>query len=198
MQPKRPAAIRLKKRVLKIMHEIQKFYEQLKKEGIIFSFTGPVSQSLLEGIGATLRQKMSLEETSTGVTQKVFSIFVELMQNIINYSAEKGAGGDQEPDLRFGILVIGKHDNHFYIQCGNYIDHSQKAPLTEKLTRIQSMDKDELKKYYKEQRRKEAKEGSKGAGLGFIEMARRASRPVEFEILPMESGKDFFAVKVVI
>ncbi|MFO7728807.1 MAG: SiaB family protein kinase, partial [Desulfonatronovibrio sp.] len=150
------------------MHEIQKFYEQLKKEGIIFSFSGPVSQELLEGIGAILRQKMSLEETSTSVTQKVFSIFVELMQNIINYSAEKGTGGDQEPDFSFGILSIGKHDNHFYVQCGNYITESQKAPLTEMLTKIRSMDKDELKRYYKEQRRKEAKEGSKGAGLGFI------------------------------
>ena len=57
------------------MHQIQAFYEQLKEEGIIFSFSGPVSQSLLEGVGATLRQKMTLEETSTNVTQKVFSIF---------------------------------------------------------------------------------------------------------------------------
>ncbi len=75
------------------MHQIQRFYEQLKEEGIIFSFSGPVSQSLLEGIGETLRQKMTLEETSTTVTQKVFSIFVELMQNVINYSAERGPVG---------------------------------------------------------------------------------------------------------
>lgn len=180
------------------MREIQHFYEQLKKEGIIFSFSGPVSQSLLEGIGATLRQKMSLEETSTNVMQKVFSIFVELMQNVINYSAEKGAAETGEAELRFGVLIIGKRDDQFYIQCGNYISPSQQAPLREKLNRIQGMDKDELKRYYKEQRRKEAADGSKGAGLGFIEMARRASQPLEFEILPMPTGKEFFVVKVII
>lgn len=182
-----------------MMHEIHDFYEQLKREGIIFSFSGPVSQSLLEGIGATLRQKMSLEETSTSVTQKVFSIFVELMQNVINYSDEKGGAGEAEPDLRFGVLIIGKKDEQFYIQCGNYINSAQKAPLEEKLARIQAMDKDALKRYYKEQRRKEAAEdGSKGAGLGFIEMARRATQPLEFEILPMQTGQDFFVVKVII
>ena len=62
------------------------------------------------------------------------------------------------------------------------------------------MDKDELKKYYKKQRREEAKEeNSKGAGLGFIEMARRASSPIEYDILPAaEQGKYFFVVNVVI
>ncbi|MGM0681724.1 MAG: SiaB family protein kinase, partial [Thermodesulfobacteriota bacterium] len=101
-----------------MINEMQGFYEQLKNEGIIFSFSGPVSQNLLEGIGATLRQKMSLEETSTNVTQKVFSIFVELMQNVINYSAERGAAGEEEPELSFGILVIGKKKDQFYIKSG--------------------------------------------------------------------------------
>ncbi|MFP4572653.1 MAG: SiaB family protein kinase [Desulfobacterales bacterium] len=104
-----------------MINEMQDFYEQLKKEGIIFSFSGPVSQNLLEGIGATLRQKMSLEETSTGVMHKVFSIFVELMQNIINYSADRGCSGEEEPELSFGILVIGKKNDQFYIKSGNYI-----------------------------------------------------------------------------
>ena len=176
------------------MHQIQRFYEQLKEEGIIFSFSGPVSQSLLEGIGETLRQKMTLEETSTNVTQKVFSIFVELMQNVINYSAEKGSGSEEELDLSFGILVIGKQGEHFYIQCGNYISQEQRAPLTEKLSKIQTLDSHELKRYYKEQRRKEATEGSKGAGLGFIEMARKATQPLEYDIIPTETGKEFFVV----
>ncbi|MCF8106478.1 MAG: SiaB family protein kinase [Desulfohalobiaceae bacterium] len=180
-----------------MVNQIQKFYEQLKEEGIVFSFTGPVSQSLLEGIGETLRQKMTLEETSTTVTHKVFSIFVELMQNVINYSAEKGTG-EYEQDLSFGILIIGKRDEHFYIQCGNYITRAQKGPLTEKLSKIQSMNKDELKKYYKEQRRKETADESKGAGLGFIEMARKATRPISFDIIPIQTEKEFFVVTAVV
>jgi hypothetical protein len=181
-----------------MVQHIQEFYEQLKDEGIIFSFSGPVSQSLLEGIGETLRQKMTLEETSTSVTQKVFSIFVELMQNVINYSAEKGAAGEDEQDLSFGILLIGKHDSHFYIKCGNYITQDQKKPLTEKLSKIQHMNKDELKKYYKEQRRKDAEDGSKGAGLGFIEMARKASQPIGFDFTSAQDGRIFFVVNAVV
>ncbi|ACV69641.1 SiaB family protein kinase [Desulfohalobium retbaense] len=181
-----------------MMHEIHGFYEQLKKDGIIFSFSGPVSQSLLEGIGETLRQKMSLEETSTGVTQKVFSIFVELMQNVINYSAERFSGAEADQDISFGVLIIGKTNDNFYIQCGNYIETRQEAPLREQLTKIQGMDKDELKKYYKEQRRKEKAATSKGAGLGFIEMARKASEPITFEIHQTPEKRLFFVVSALI
>jgi hypothetical protein len=120
------------------------------------------------------------------------------MQNVINYSAEKGDAGEDDQDLSFGILIIGKREGQFYIQCGNYVTQEQEAPLRHKLTKIQSMDKDELKKFYKEQRRKEASEGSKGAGLGFIEMARKASEPITFDFAPAKAEKLFFVITAVV
>ena len=178
--------------------EIQNFYHQLQEKGIIFSFSGPISQSLLEGIGQTLKQKMSLEETSTNVIHKVFSIFVELMQNIINYSAQRVTPQVADQELSYGVLIVGKENDHFYIISGNYIQEDQKGPLQEKLAKIKSMDKDELKQYYKQQRRLQADDASKGAGLGFIEMARKATHPIEYEIANMENGYNFFVVKAVI
>ena len=178
--------------------EIQNFYHQLQEKGIIFSFSGPISQSLLEGIGQTLKQKMSLEETSTNVIHKVFSIFVELMQNIINYSAQRVTPEEAEQELSYGVLIVGKEEEHFYIISGNYIQEDQKDPLQEKLAKIKSMDRDELKQYYKQQRRLQADDASKGAGLGFIEMARKATYPIEYEIAGMENGYRFFVVKTII
>lgn len=181
-----------------MQQEIQRFYHQLQDKGIIFSFSGPISQSLLEGIGHTLKQKMTLEDTSTNIIQKVFSIFVELMQNIINYSAQKITAEEAEHDISYGVLIVGKEEDHFYIISGNYIQKDQEAALREKLTKIRSMDRDELKQFYKKQRRLQADNASKGAGLGFIEMARKASQPIEFEIARLENMYSFFVVKAII
>ena len=178
--------------------EIQNFYHQLQEKGIIFSFSGPISQSLLEGIGQTLKQKMSLEETSTNVVHKVFSIFVELMQNIINYSAQRITAQEADEELSYGVLIVGKENDHFYIISGNYIQENQKDPLQEKLAKIKSMDRDELKQFYKQQRRLQSDDASKGAGLGFIEMARKATYPIEYEIDSIENGYRFFVVKTII
>ncbi|MFO8032286.1 MAG: SiaB family protein kinase [Desulfohalobiaceae bacterium] len=181
-----------------MQEEVHRFYQQLQEKGIIFSFSGPISQSLLEGIGQTLKQKMSLEETSTNIIHKVFSIFVELMQNIINYSAQRVTVEEAEQEISYGVLLVGREQEHFYILSGNYIQKEQEAALQDKLTRIKSMDKAELKQYYKQQRRMQADDASKGAGLGFIEMARKASQPIEFEIADIENGYSFFVVKAVI
>jgi len=181
-----------------MQNEIRSFYHQLQNQGIIFSFSGPISQSLLEGIGQTLKQKMSLEETSTNVIRKVFSIFVELMQNIINYSAQRVTSQEADHEISYGVLIVGKEEDQFYIISGNYIQEDQEAALQEKLAKIKSMDKEELKQYYKQQRRLQADEASKGAGLGFIEMARKATQPIEYDIARMENGYSFFVVKAVI
>ena len=50
----------------------------------------------------------------------------------------------------------------------------------------------------KEQLRAEPEEGSKGAGLGFMEIARRASKPLEFDFTEIDANHAFFALKATI
>ncbi|HHC24848.1 MAG TPA: hypothetical protein ENK58_05450 [Desulfobacterales bacterium] len=60
------------------------------------------------------------------------------------------------------------------------------------------MSQDELRKYYKEQRRKKPDARSKGAGLGFIEVARKAGRPIAFDFRKADGDFYFFSIKTVI
>ena len=52
------------------------------------------------------------------------------------------------------------------------------------------MTPDEKKAFYKEVRKKEPDETSKGAGLGFIEMARKSEYPVDFDFI--DADNDFW------
>jgi hypothetical protein len=70
--------------------------------------------------------------------------------------------------------------------------------LNARLSRIRDMSKDELKALYKEQLRAEPEIGSKGAGLGFMEIARRASKPLEFDFTTLDNNRAFFALKATI
>lgn len=175
------------------------FYRGLKQDGIIFCFSGPTSQSVVEGIGEALRHKMELEETSMTVSHRVFSIFVEQMQNVVNYSAEKAQGPDDEArDLRNGMVVVGKQDESFYVISGNYIARDDAKRLAAILDRLRDMDREELKAYYKEQRRREPDAGSKGAGLGLIETARKASQPLGYQVAEVDDHYSFLSINAVI
>jgi len=181
-----------------VLSTLYDFYNELKQDGIIFCFSGPVSQSIVEGIGETLRHKMELDEAGMGASQRVFAIFVEQMQNVLNYSAERLNLNEGERDLSHGVVIVGRQDQGFYVLSGNYVYKDISARLGDMLTRLRGMDKEALKAFFKEQRRKDPHESSKGAGLGLIDICRKASRPVEFHIKRVDDALDFFSLKAVI
>jgi hypothetical protein len=179
--------------------DLLEFYGTLKKKGIIFCFSGPISQDIIEGIGTTLRQKMELEETGLNASQKVFAIFVEQMQNIVNYSAETVLPSDRDSaGMRVGVLIVGQEDGRLYVLTGNRVRKEDTGPLKEQLTHLRQLDKEDLKLLYRDRRKMAAPPESKGAGLGFIEIARKASMPLEFSFVPIDRDHVFFTLEVVV
>ena len=170
----------------------------LNEQGIFFCFSGPMSQELMVGIGDTLRNKMKLDEANSSTIVKVFSMFVEQSQNIIHYSAEKTPADEEKAELSSGIIGVGYDKENYYVLCGNMVNKEAVAPLCEQLTKLQNMSKDELKCYYKEQRKKGRPSNSKGAGLGFIELARKSVKPIQFHVEAIDDNFSFFSLKTVI
>jgi hypothetical protein len=186
-----------------MLQNLYDFKNELNGRGIFFCFSGPVSQDLLVEIGATLKLKMELEEAHNSIALRVFSMVVEQAQNIIHYSAEKCpkeilAGSEKQEELSIGIIAVGYEGEHYFVLCGNRIYNEQVERLNERLSRLEKMDKEELKKFYKEQRKKGPDDKSKGAGLGFIDMAKKASQPIEFAFRKIDEKFSFFSTKTVI
>lgn len=179
--------------------DLYQFYQNIKKENIIFCYSGPISNATVEGIGHTLKLDLEIEDAGFTVSQAIFSIFVEQMQNVLNYSAEK-VKEDVELDreLRIGILVIGQEGEGMYVYCGNKIMNSDVDRIRDRIESIRMLDKDELKTLYKEKRRQAPEDGSKGAGLGLIEMARKAGKPIDYSFTYLDSRYSFFSIKVTI
>ena len=178
---------------------VHQFYVDLNQRGIIFSFSGPISQEVIEGIGGTLKQKMEVEDADLNTSQKVFSIFIEQMQNVVNYSADRVILEERsEGEIRKGVLIVGKENSHYYVLCGNKIKNESQESIREQLDLLAKLDKDELKKMYRERRKKTSENNAKGSGLGFIEMARKSTGPIEFDISPVDSDFVFLTIKAVI
>ena len=176
------------------MINLYEYKQVLEDDGIIFSFSGPMSHEIIVSIGSTIRQKVIEDDDGNkNIALKVFAVFVEQAENIIHYSEEKSYS---DSELSFGIVAIGKKKGSFFISCGNKIKNDKEANLHQSLSKISGMDKDELKAYYKEKRRSETPSNSKGAGIGFIEMARKSSKPLEFAFKKIDSDYSFFNIEI--
>jgi hypothetical protein len=179
--------------------ELYNFYQKIVGNEIIFCYSGPISQETIEGIGQTLRLDLKMENTNMSLSQSIFSVFIEQMQNILNYSAEKiEKNSEFDKDVRVGVLVIGQEEDKFYIYCGNKIFNEDVENIKSKIDEISGLNKEELKVLYKKKRRMKSDESSKGAGLGLIEMARRSGKPLKYEFKPLNSEFTFFTIKVLI
>ncbi len=116
----------------------------------------------------------------------------------INDVSEKTPSDEAKAELSSGIIGVGYDNQHYYVSCGNMVNNEAVAALCERLTKLQSMSKDELKRYYKKERRKENRPGSKGSGLGFIELARKSVKPIEFDVKQIDHLSSFFSFKTVL
>lgn len=180
--------------------DLYDFRALLKKRGVMLCYSGYVTEAVLAGVGDALKQKMTIDEASTKTIRSVFAIFVEQMQNMIRYSAEKEpeliASGVQPPfELRYGVLAISQAKDGFAVEAGNLVLHQDVEPLRERLARLASADKDALKAFYKEQLKTPPENESKGAGIGLIEIARRANKPIAFDFFAVDDRFAFFTLR---
>lgn len=183
--------------------QIHTLRDRLLSQGIVFAYSGYVTESILSGVGDALKQKLAIEDADTKTVRSVFAVFVEQMQNIIRYSVERISHPDElqitgASDLRYGILTIGQEGSDYVVHAGNMINAADVARMKEWLGEIRGMNRDELKTAYKEQLRNGPSAHSKGAGIGFIEIARRASKPIEFDFMEVDGELAFFALKATI
>jgi hypothetical protein len=184
-----------------LAQELFDLRSQLHQAGIIIAYCGYVTEPVLTGLGDALKQKLGLEDMDTKTARNVFAVFVEQMQNIIRYSAEKdehAPGSDgasaSPPELRYGILTIGRNGGGYIVKAGNLVEKADIERLRGKLDHIRRADKEELKAMYKETLRSGPEEGSKGASIGFIDIARRVSKPIDFDFTEVDGRFAFFAL----
>lgn len=167
------------------------FCTQAAGSGILFYYTGDFSQNVVGAMSDTLRQRLEAVGASGPARRKVFSAFIEMAQNILHYADEAAGGGK-----RVGALAVGMSgDARFYVLCANpvRIDHVDR--IRARLEPLRTMTMDEIKLAYREQLRNAAHdqdEISRGAGLGFLTVAREASEPIEYRIT-YRSGEAHFA-----
>ena len=174
---------------------------RLSAAGIIFAYCGYVSEPMLTGLGEAVKQRLAAEDMDTKTLRSVFAVFIEQMQNIIRYSAERKqrtAPGEHAPypEIRYGLITIGRDGQGIVVKAGNLVHVEDVDRLGSRLEHIRAADKERLKVLYKETLRAGPEgETSKGAGIGFIEIARRASKPIDFEFMSVDDRFSFFALQ---
>lgn len=175
------------------MH-INKIKNIIQEDGIIFlTYGGFLSQSLITGMTEALEKEAEYSNLKLGAANNIFTIFIELTQNMMNYSKSRLSGDKLRAE---GLILVGKEDiKEYFIFSQNIISMDDKERLEVKLKEVSSLDKDGLKRRYRELRREGRDMHHKGAGIGFYEIAKRSDK-LEYDFEKISEDKYYFNFRV--
>jgi hypothetical protein len=177
---------------LKVRNMNMKVIQELvEDDGIIFlTYGGFISQSLISAMTEALEKEAKESDLNIGISNNIFTIFIELTQNMMNYSKTKC---QESTDVNSeGLIVVTKdsYDN-YYIHSQNIIALEDKEKIEPKLEEILTLDQEHLKKKYRELRRSGRDKHGKGGGIGFYEIAKRSDE-IKFEFNKINEDKYYF------
>jgi len=177
---------------------MQDYARLLKDNNISISYTGPLWESSIKGIAEMVKTTLSHEDLTINASKSIFSVFVEQVTNMLMYSAEKeNYSKESSEEAPTGMLLLGHTGNAYFIQTGNAIKNESVDFVKSSIEHLNSLDKKELRQYYKETLRGEnTNPESKGAGLGFIEIARRTTAPIQYSFEPYGKNLSYFSMYV--
>lgn len=166
-------------------------YNNLFSSEIQISYKGPFDKHVLAVIGNYIK---TIIGKSGPEAKKIFKIFIELAQNISFYSGEKSS---VDTHTGVGILVIRESNGTFFLHAGNEVLSEDVFPILDKCEVINSLDREGLRKYKREQRN--LPRGIKGgAHIGLIQVALTSANPLDIKVTPVNDEYSFFSVTVVV
>lgn len=163
-------------------------FKAMQKDNLGYVYRGRFTQEITDNILALTENKLEKEEQSSKIKKRVYSILVECLQNITRHQ------DDAKNDLpdSMGLFVIQKQDDKYFITTGNMVMNHNIDYIKNLIETINSLEKDELKDYYKMVLEDGSLSAKGGAGLGLIDMARKSGNKLLYQFRPVENDMSFF------
>lgn len=166
----------------------------MRNNEIVLAYSGEFTQEITKSVLAMTEKNLESVGEEGNIKRKVFKVMVECLQNIVKHS-EENKEKFEERKIGEAIFLIGKGDECYNLITGNYIQSENTESVKEKLEQVNNLDKDGLKQLYKEVIKNGQISDKGGAGLGFIDMARKSENKLEYNFIDENNGFSFFVLQ---
>ncbi|NPD44267.1 MULTISPECIES: SiaB family protein kinase [unclassified Lentimicrobium] len=139
---------------------------------------GPIISELLDDLDFKC---INLDVPDTK-RKKIFNIAVEMFQNLYHYTRDLITEGIEEEVIRAVFLAFEMDEDYYYLKTQNLIISKDEEKLKHKIDKVNNMNNQEIRSYYRQVLNNEEFSDKGGAGLGFIDMKKRSGEYLSYEI----------------
>ncbi len=164
---------------------------------LLLNYAGPLKYDTIGHLIHELKDKVSEMGLKLVLYKKILLVMIEALENILKYNEHFNEKIDlkKQHQPKFNIHRL---NDKFILTSFNAVLNTDIPELTDKLTLINNLDAEGLKKLYKATITNGQFTHKGGAGLGFIEIAKISSEKIIFSFEPIDNKLSYYMLQVVI
>jgi hypothetical protein len=176
---------------------IKEYYNNISKGDIILAYKGSITSDLINDVLEAVEDKLVKGNEEGKTRKRMYSVLVESLQNLYHHIEETHDGIEEDLDPKFGILVIEREkEGEYKVITGNFINSDKIKFLKEKINKINSLSRDELKDMYKFILNHQKISAKGGGGLGLVDIARKTGKKLIYNFYPYNDKYTFFDLTI--
>jgi hypothetical protein len=175
---------------------LKEYYSNLSKGDVILAYKGSITSELINDILEGVEKKLEEADADGKLRKKIYNVLVESLQNLYHHIEMAHDGINENLDPKFGVLVVVKENDLYKVTTGNFINSKRIKFLKEKIDKINSLSRDELKDMYKFILNHQKLSAKGGGGLGLVDIARKSGNKLEYEFYNYNDDYCFFNLTI--
>lgn len=167
--------------------------ERLMAENSVYLiWSGHISPDVGKEVLSFTETKLSEDDVESNLKKRVFSILVEILENVAKYSPGR------EPEEEFGmpVAMIRLIDKVFSLTTGNLILNDKVDHLKEKLDTINKYDKIGLKELFRKSLSGQTITTDSTGNMGLIDMARKSGSKLIYQFEKVNETYSYYTLTV--
>ena len=178
--------------------DVNDYYSSLQSGDVLMAFKGDITSELIGKVLERVESRLDELNESSKIRKKIYNVLVESLQNLYHHIEDLPEDLREEYDSKFGMLSVCRIAGQYRISTANFLPSENVDVLKNKIDKINSMGKEELKDMYKFILNHQRLSEKGGGGLGLVDIARKTGNNLEYAFEKYDDTYTFFNLNVYI
>ncbi len=171
---------------------VTRLEHMMSENNIYLIWSGHLSLGIEKEVLSFTETKLTEEDIELSIRKRVFSILVEILENVANYSPGKEA----EEKYGMPVAMVRLVDKVYLLTTGNLILNSKVDQLKRKLDTINKYDKLGLKDLFTHSLSGQTIKSDSTGNMGLIEMARKSGSKLTYQFENVNELYSYYTLTV--
>lgn len=175
-----------------LLDDLRNLRKTIASKHILFSYRGEITQELMVFFLRIVDKKLINSKENPLIRRRILNIMIESLQNAVKHARDYYIEKKEVEAENEAVFMICREDDKYYMINGNAVKNEVKPFIERKIENINSLSSDKQRKLFRNIIKYGVYGSKGGAGLGFVDMARKSGDLINFDFEEISEDYSYF------